>query len=128
MALIFTESQNQIQLFKWAKNHPIAKDYLISIPNGMRTNNVIQARNAKLQGLRPGVSDIFLAFPVKGGLWGGLWIELKRDKSCKPSLVQRIWIARMKKIGYRAVVAYGWVQAVKEIKQYLGEPSQDLSS
>ena len=119
------ESQHQTLLFRWAKTHPICKDYLIAIPNGMWTHNVIQAVAMKAQGLRPGVSDMFLAYPM---LWQdppkhypGLWIELKKDKKGKISILQQEWLTNMSALGYACHVAYGWQHAKKIILEYLDE-------
>ncbi len=126
------ESQHQTLLFKWAKTHPICKDFLIAIPNGMWTHNIIQAVVMKAQGLRPGVSDMFLAYPVEGGWkqpdeFHGLWIELKKDKKGKPSLLQIEWLERMREVGYAAELAYGWEHAKEIILEYLdsGESIQN---
>jgi len=117
--IIATEADEQSALFAWSKYHSICKDYLIAIPNG-GSRHPIEARNLKRQGVRGGVSDIFLAYPNKG--YYGLWIELKRFKN--PSRLtkdQQIWLTRMRNIGYVAVVAQGWEVAKSIIEYYLDD-------
>ena len=110
------ESEHQKLIFKWAKTHSICCDYLFAIPNG-GTRNIKEAVNMKAQGVRKGVSDLFLAYPV--GHLSGLWIELKKDTKCSLSKEQVVWIERMKLIGYAAEVAYGFKDTVQIIRIYL---------
>jgi hypothetical protein len=112
------ESSEAKTLWEWAQYHPIAKDYLFAIPNG-GTRNVREAINMRAQGVRPGVSDYFLAYPSNGK--HGLWIELKRSNKTTSKLTeeQGIWLVRMEKIGYITLVAYGAEEAIKKIKDYL---------
>lgn len=126
------EAAEQTALFEWAglAPHPYLPgkigDYLIAIPNGAHMANPRHAALLKAQGMKPGVSDIFLACPVQG--WGGLWIELKkrREDFDYPSQAkqavsqqQQDWIARMNQVGYIAQVAYGWEEARQRIEGYL---------
>ena len=76
----------------------------------------------KRQGMRPGVPDISL--PVKTEQYGGLFIELKKEVGGKVSDPQKDWIKFLNEQGYRAVVCYGWINAVTEIKNYLKEAKQ----
>lgn len=117
--LIATEAEEQSALFAWAKYHRVCKDYLFAIPNG-GSRHPIEARNLKRQGVKAGVSDIFLAYPNKG--YHGLWIELKRFRN--PSRLtkdQQIWLMRMRKVGYVAVHVAGWEIAKGVIEYYLDD-------
>jgi hypothetical protein len=125
-----SEAQEQKALFAWAKYHPICKDYLIAIPNG-GSRHATEARNLKMQGVKAGVSDIFLAYPKyrhvdgKGSfrteiISAGLWIELKRRGKHIITPLQRDWIAKMKALGYQARFCIGWEEAKKAIEEYLG--------
>lgn len=125
-----TERQEARALWQWAILHPICKDYLFHIPNG-GSRNKIEANNLKLEGVRSGVSDYFLAYPreVMGQAFrrncGGLWIELKTaaGRLSKPQIE---WLARMEKRGYAAVAAYGWEAARSAIRAYLGESLEPI--
>ena len=90
------------------------------IPNeGLRDPRT--GHNLKIQGMRPGVPDIML--PVARGIYHGLFIELKRKKYGRVSEEQAIWIDRLNRVGYRAVVCAGWEAAKGEILRYLGAES-----
>lgn len=115
-----TEGAQGCALVQWASFHPVCKKFLIHIANG-GSRNIIEARNLKLQGVKKGVSDYFLAYPNK--LYHGLWIELKRAKPSRSiiSREQKEWIELMNQCGYQAKVAYGWQEAMKIIEDYLSD-------
>lgn len=112
------ESAEHKALITWSKLNPITADYLITNENGGYRNKR-EAYNLKQRGIKPGVPDLFLAYPHKGK--HGLWIELKRQRACNPkvSAPQRDWLYKMKALNYGAEVAYGWEEAAKVIEDYL---------
>lgn len=113
------ESQHQSALIRWSKYHPIAKDYLIAIPNG-GYRNPREAARLKTEGVREGVSDLFLAYPTDQ--YHGLWIELKRPKpKGRVTVSQRKWLDRTSGVGYLSQVAYGFDHAKQIIEEYLNE-------
>lgn len=82
----------------------------------------------KAEGVKKGVSDIFLPQPrfksIADGCCG-LYIELKRrdtanQKAGKPSPEQLEFQTDMRAVGYACALAYGWEQARDEILRYLG--------
>lgn len=89
---------------------------LFAIPNGGK-RNVITAANMKREGVKPGVPDLFLAFPSNG--YHGLFIEMKKRKGGKVSDSQREWIRNLTACGYMAEVCEGWEKAVEIITKYL---------
>lgn len=119
--MIPTESQEAKALLEWANLQPLAggkiSDYLVHIPNeGKRTFSF--ATKLKREGLKSGVSDYFLAYPVPP--YGGLWIELKRRSNrAKATVAQAAWLALMEQVGYAAKICYGWEQARAAIEGYL---------
>ena len=117
------ESEEQQALFQWAKlmqsQHPELK-LLHAIGNGGK-RNLIEAVRMKREGVKAGVSDIFL--PVARGEFHGLYIELK-VKGGKLSDTQRWWLNETTKQGYYSVVCFGWVEASEVIKKYLGMESE----
>lgn len=76
----------------------------------------------KGQGVKAGVSDVFLSLPAS--TYHGLYIELKRPKvkgQSAPSVSadQKKWIERVRRVNFAAVVAYGVDEARDYIKRYL---------
>jgi hypothetical protein len=113
-----TESAEAKTLWAWAQYHPIAKNHLFAIPNG-GTRNIREAVNMRLQGVKAGVSDYFLAYPYKDK--GGLFIELKRTNKnlCRLTEEQATWLAQCERSGYATKIAYGADEAIKAIEDYL---------
>jgi hypothetical protein len=93
--------------------------------------DAIRGGRAKAEGLRAGIPDIFLPYPVKNwttGKWfNGLYIELKKPSS-KPIKETSKGPVSDEQIefgeyaianGYQWKVAYGWSEAAKIIQDYL---------
>lgn len=118
-----SERTEQLALVQWLGYHPKLKHYFCKNDNeGKRTP--AQGRNAKLQGLRPGVSDLFIYYPTR--LHCGLWLEMKRNKRYTPSerstptwLAQERFQETVKSVGYAAHFSYGWADGVRIIESYL---------
>lgn len=111
------EDFEQIWLMDWVRCHPDIHPYIFHIRNEAKRSKR-EGHQAKLMGLKTGVSDLFLALPVKN--YHGMWIELK-SKNGKPSDEQLAWLELMKSVGYHTGVYYGWVEAAKAINNYLGK-------
>ncbi len=73
---------------------------------------------AKLKrlGMRKGFPDLFI--PIANNGYHGLFIELKRDVTCKPTKEQLLWTGKLNNAGYYATVCYGADAAIREIKKY----------
>lgn len=110
-----SEKHEQIALFQRAALHPICSRYMFHIPNGGH-RNVAEAASLKRQGVKPGVPDIFLAYP--SGPWHGLFIELKSKKG-KLSKHQATMLGALANVLYGTWVCYGWEHAWKIIEEYL---------
>jgi len=118
------EDDHQKAYFDWVRSMSV-QDYrrygsIIAIPNGGR-RDVREAARLKAQGVKPGVSDIFIAFPAGG--FHGCWIELKRPKVKNQSMPvvsadQMEWLKRQTGFGYLATVCYGWDSARKTTEAY----------
>lgn len=98
-------------------------DFIIAIPNGGK-RSLTEGLKFKREGVKKGVSDLFLACPQpinrQDGLWKyGLWIEVKR-KNGKLSKEQKLWFERMKIAGYSSCVVYSVDEGINAIKDYLG--------
>ncbi len=115
-------------VFKWANlnigRYPCLA-FMFSSQAGVKMS-AITARNAKLTGMKAGTPDIYLPYP--NSKYSGLWIEMKRPKTTKSpkgvlSNEQKKWLEYLNKVGYRAIVAYGYEEAVAELKNYLSIPA-----
>lgn len=100
---------------------------LFAIPNGGHRNPV-EAANLKMEGVKPGVTDLQFAKPffVPGGMgrdriFCGLFIEMKKPVgSYGVSDKQTAFMAAMRAAGYATGVAVGWRQAVGLFLYYVG--------
>lgn len=95
-------------------------DYAFSVPNGVfipgdpKRSAMIMA-SLKRTGLKPGVSDVMIAWPVYP--FHGAFIELKRGKE-EPTDDQQKWLDRMSDAGYYAVCAHGLDDAIRHTEIY----------
>ncbi len=118
-----SESQEQRALVKWLSFHPIVRDYFCK-NNNEGKRSAIQGHNLKLNGLRPGVSDLLIYYPANG--LHGLWLEVKRNKIYTKSematptwIAQEEFIANVRSVGYAAYFCYGWENGKSIIENYL---------
>lgn len=121
-----TEHAAQVALFMWASEpEQVAKypelAWMFAIPNG-GLRDKITAANLKAEGVKDGVSDVFL--PVVRGSWSGLFIEMKRPNGAqgragKSTPKQREFVDEMRSRGYGAMVATGFEEARDAIIGYL---------
>ena len=109
-----SEAEHQEKIFNWAKYVPELK-WMFAIPNG-GYRRPLEALRFKKQGVKAGVSDIFLPLP-RGG-YHGLFIELKVGKN-RPTRNQLDFLADMEKEGYQCAVCYGSDEAIKTINAYI---------
>ncbi len=109
-----SEHDEQVKLFKWAETIPELKA-MMACPNGGKRNLGV-AIKLKREGLKAGYPDISI-FVARGG-YHGMMIELKYGKGAL-SEHQIIWLERLNNNGYRAVVAFGFEDARKQILDYL---------
>lgn len=114
------EHQEQARLLQWIAYYPLIAPYLIAIPNG-GYRSITEAKRLKAEGVRAGVSDLFLALPNDD--YSGLWIELKAKQAngyyARPTQQQLNWLTLMKQAGYDGLVAQGMEQAKNKIIEYI---------
>jgi len=87
----------------------------------------VRGAQAKAEGVKAGVFDLFLPVPVRAQradpysiIWKcGLYLELKVGSN-KPSDKQNEFSVDMQAAGYATAVAWGWLEARDKILQYLG--------
>lgn len=117
-----SESQEQKALVRWFNlQYPKMAGLLFAIPNGshLAGDAVTRAKKMhrmKAEGLRPGVSDLFLMIPRKGA--HGMWIEMKADKGVT-SQAQNAFQLDAKEQGYAAITCHGFDMARGAIEEYL---------
>ena len=112
--LKLSEAQEQTMIFNWSKLKPELK-WLFAIANG-GSRHILEAINLIRQGVKRGVSDMFL--PLPKGKYHGLFIELKVGRN-KPTPEQKQFIEYSNKVGYLAKVCYGHKEAIELIEKYL---------
>lgn len=89
---------------------------LYHIPNEGKRSRVTGARLVA-EGLKRGVPDICL--PVARGGCHGLYIELKRERSGRPTAEQTEWMDALMRQGYAVSLCHGWERAAGVIEEYL---------
>ena len=87
-------------------------------PAGIRLHPAVGSK-FKRMGYRAGTPDIMIFEPNK--YFHGLFIELKRIKGGIVSDNQQDFLNHLQANGYAAEVANGHVEAIKIIKNYLGD-------
>lgn len=115
-----TEHQEQVKVIHWWRHacarYGVPEFALFAVPNG-GSRGVVEAANLKAEGVRAGVSDLFLSVP-RGGL-SGMFIELKAVKGrASPEQIEFIASARLR--GYRAEFCFGADAAIAAITDYMG--------
>lgn len=137
------ESRSQKALIAWwaknCKRFDIPEQLLFSIPNGMAfggkaewqvKTSIIRGKNAKLEGLRPGVPDLMLAVPsgmagvfsgksdVTVHKYAGLFVEMKTATG-SVSTDQFMIHGYLLFVGYKVVICRSTEEAIREIESYL---------
>jgi hypothetical protein len=111
-----TESNEQIAAMDWLRlQHPNIALHTMHIGNERKTSyyaGYIKMR----EGVLPGASDLFMAWPNGG--YHGCFIEVKSLKG-KPTPKQLAFIQRMIDVGYYACVCYGADEVISTMKYYI---------
>lgn len=111
--------------------YPYAR-YCASL-GGIRTSYK-QAVKAKATGYVKGFPDLQICFPIdigggameggqhrRGGVYHGLFLEIKKDKKSYPTQEQRDWIAYLNDMGYCARVVKGIDESIQVIDDYFNK-------
>lgn len=111
------EAIEQAKVIAWARanesNYPFLWLLHCSL-NGVKMTKA-QAGRAIAQGMKKGVADLFL--PVKMGIYGGLYIEMKSEKG-RTSIDQSKFLKAVSDNGYAVSVCYSANEAIKRIEDY----------
>lgn len=114
-----SEGYEQATLFHWAKmveyKYPELR-MMFHIPNG-GSRGKAEAARFKAEGVKAGVSDIFLSVP--SGSYHGLYIEMKRQRGGRVSQEQKDFQTDASEYGYKCCVCHGWEEAKNEIINYI---------
>ena len=128
-----TEHGEQSALFLWAHlnktKYPVL-EWMHAIPNGgsrgdTAKSRMIRGAQMKAEGVKQGVADVFLPFPIAG--WHGLYIEMKKPSqrpvkaTSKGGLSddQVLFKGHCILFNYGWIVCYSWEDAARTIVQYL---------
>ncbi|MEX3984148.1 VRR-NUC domain-containing protein [Paraburkholderia sp. EG287A] len=117
------EGDEQTELIaQFRERYPDEGPLLIHIPNGGSRKNSFEGWRLKQQGVRAGVSDLFL--PVARGGFFGLWIEFKAapPNDAEPSESQLEWLDLMREQGYQAELCLGVDAALAVLDAYMVLP------
>ena len=121
------ESKIQQALFEWAAyntgKYPELRLLFHIVNEGKR--NAVSGYHLKQQGMKKGLPDLCL--PVARGQYHGLYIELKSE-SGRLQETQKQWIDDLNKQGYKAVVCFGFDEAVAAITDYLSMKQKRLEN
>jgi hypothetical protein len=110
------EQITHINLYNWfVEKFPELEDDLHHFANERRCS-VQEGRNLKRMGVKRGVSDFFLAFPV--GEYAGLWLELKENNG-KLSKEQIEFLNKKSSRGYMTASALGLEEGRMAFSHYL---------
>lgn len=102
MVSLPSEHQEQAGFVQWFRSR-WPQVLIFAIPNGGK-RNISTARNLKLEGVVPGVPDLFIP------AWS-IWIEMKRQKGGRLSPDQEEVIAYLEQSGHHVIVGYGATDA-----------------
>ncbi len=121
------EEEVQKGVVKYLKmRYPKAK-YCASL-GGIRTSYK-QAVKAKATGYVKGFPDLQICVPMErgtptdegGGVYHGLFLEIKKDKKSYPTKEQKEWIAYLNEQGYCARVTKGLDESIEVIDNYFNK-------
>ena len=98
---------------------------------GIRTS-FKQAVKAKATGYVKGFPDLQICFPMergvegeggthRGGVYHGLFLEIKKDKKSYPTKEQKEWVAYLNEQGYCARVTKGLDESLEVIDAYFNK-------
>lgn len=103
---ILAVNERRIPMLKW----------VFAVPNGGHRNKATAGR-LRAEGVKSGVSDIFIPIPANG--YNGCWMELK-IKPNRVSEAQQEFLNAMEAHGYRTTVAWSCDELLDMTESYLG--------
>lgn len=114
---VYEERANQVAFFSWLSlKHPKLRPICFHIQNGGK-KTASYGKSLKLQGVTPGVCDIFCSFPMESKGLHGLYIEMK-SKTGKTSESQKKFIELVSQLNYKVEVAMSVDEAIEAFEKY----------
>lgn len=112
-----SESDIQSEFFEKVKLFfpTLPEKLLFAVPNG-GSRHIVEAKNLKNQGVKPGVADVILLVPKKG--FASLCLEFKTSTG-KQSKDQKIFQKQAEMCGSCYKIVRSVSQAIEEMKKYL---------
>jgi len=113
-----SESEEQILFVQWTlrmQKHIPELGLMFAIPNGGK-RSIATASRLKLEGVKPGVPDLFLPAARQG--FYGLFIEMKRAKGGCLSNNQKELFPLLRQQGYKVEIAKGFLEAKQIVIDY----------
>lgn len=108
---VATEDHEQIVFVTWLKK----MGYKVAASANGGSRNLFEAMKLKRMGVSAGFPDVFVPMPTPQ--FNGFFVEMKRTKGGKVSVLQLDWIEYLRENGYFAEVAFGADEA-KELFQF----------
>lgn len=108
------ETLEMITIFDYLRVKKL-DNYIFHIANERKTS-AYGGSILKRMGVKPGVSDIFVAIPRKP--YHGMFLEVKAGKN-KPTNLQENFIKNMGEQGYYAIWCLGAKASIEAIEAYL---------
>lgn len=115
-SLTLCEDDIQKAIFEWSSSHPILKIYMYHVPNGGYYLSAAARQRLLNLGLKPGVSDIFIDYPVYP--YHGFYLELKTLKGIATP-EQKYFLETRRSVGYKTDIARSFEEAKTKIEDYL---------
>lgn len=110
-----TEAELQTFVVNYIKRRWPYVRYCASL-GGQYQKHISQRKKAKATGYVAGFPDLQIC-AARGGYYG-LFIEIKLNKNCYPSQVQKDWIDDLLDRGYLAVVCKGYDECIETLENY----------
>jgi len=121
---LMTESQLQSICVRWFRVQ-YQNIVIFAIPNAAKRSFRLAAK-MKAEGMVSGIPDLFIAKAILrcnygkcGKIYHGLFIELKRSKSEKPTDNQVYYLQKLKEAGYQTAVCHSFEEFQQTVNDYL---------
>lgn len=112
------EAYTQLNYAAHFAQHPLPQLHWLHAIHNQGGSSIVAGARAKAEGVKAGVADIFLPFPMSQ--YHGLYIEMKKPKVGRIAEVQYEFRSYCKANGYAHAYCDTWIKARDCILAYLG--------